>query len=56
MLCVIDSQSKNDPATAMDLYVVERLYLTKITTVGLQDIWNVQVRTNDKGIPIQEVV
>ena len=56
MLCVIDSQSKNDPATAMDLYVVERLYLTKIPTLCLQDIWNVQVRTNDKGIPSQEFV
>jgi len=30
MLCVIDSQSKNDPATAMDLYVVERLYLIAV--------------------------
>ena len=51
MLCIIDSQSKHDSATAMDLYVVERLDVTKIITVGLQDVWNVHVRTDDQGIP-----
>src|SRR5215467_12385316 len=56
LLCIVDPQSKHHATTAINLDVVERLDLTKITTVFLQNIWDVYVRANDKGVPGQKIV
>jgi hypothetical protein len=55
VLCVKDSQSQHDVAAAVDGYVVERLDMTKIPTVCLQDMGNVRVRPDDQGIPTHKI-